>query len=252
MLSREGAGWTPELRNKYFSWFGNAFKYEGGRSYVGFIDRARKMALTHVPKEQFEKYNKMSGAELLTSSGNDIAMSGFAPKGPGRRWTLENAVASVDSGKAHLDFETGKKIYSAILCKNCHAIQGSGGDIGPDLTQLGTRFSNKDILEAIINPSKAVSDQYASTIFSLKNGQSIVGRLVNEDKTNYMISQNPFAADQLRKVPKKDVTSKRYSPESIMLPGLINSLNPEELRTLVAYLKSGGNENNEVYKAGGK
>ncbi len=252
MLSREGAGWTPELRNKYFSWFGNAFKYEGGRSYVGFIDRARKMALTHVPKDQFEKYNKMSGADLLTSSGNDIAMTGFAPKGPGRRWTLANAVASVDSSKAHLDFETGKKIYSAILCKNCHAIQGSGGDIGPDLTQLGTRFSNKDILEAIIDPNKSVSDQYASTIFSLKNGQSVVGRLVNEDKTNYMISQNPFAADQLRKVPKKDVTSKRYSPESIMLPGLINSLNPEELRTLIAYLKSGGNENNEVYKAGGK
>ena len=252
MLSREGAGWTPELRNKYFSWFGNAFKYEGGRSYVGFIDRARKMALTHVPKDQFEKYNKMSGADLLTSSGNDIVLDGFAPKGPGRRWTLENAVAAVDSGKAHLDFETGKKLYSAILCKNCHAIQGSGGDIGPDLTQLGTRFSNKDILEAIINPSKAVSDQYASTIFSLKNGQSVVGRLVNEDKTNYMISQNPFAADQLRKVPKKDVTSKRYSPESIMLPGLINGLNPEELRTLIAYLKAGGNENNEVYKAGGK
>lgn len=252
MLSREDTGWTPELRDKYFSWFGNAFKYEGGRSYVGFIDRARKLALAHVPKEQFEKYNKMSGADLLTSSGNDIAMSGFAPKGPGRRWTLENAVAAVDSGKAHLDFETGKKIYSAILCKNCHAIQGSGGDIGPDLTQLGTRFSNKDILEAIIDPNKTVSDQYASTIFYLKNGQSVLGRLVNEDKTNYMISQNPFAADQLRKVPKKDVTSKRYSPESIMLPGLINSLNPEELRTLVAYLKSGGNQNNEVYKAGGK
>lgn len=252
MLSREESGWTPELRNKYFGWFGNAFKYEGGRSYVGFIDRARKLALTHVPKEQFEKYNKMSGADLLTSSGNDIAMSGFAPKGPGRRWTLENAVAAVDSGKAHLDFDMGKKLYSAILCGNCHAIQGSGGDIGPDLTQLGTRFSNKDILEAIIDPNKTVSDQYASTIFYLKNGQSVVGRLVNEDKASYSISQNPFAADQLRKIPKKDVTSKRYSPESIMLPGLINSLNPEELRTLVAYLKSGGNEKNEVYKAGGK
>ena len=252
MLSREESGWTPELRDKYFGWFGNAFKYEGGRSYVGFIDRARKLALTHVPKEQFEKYNKMSGADLLTSSGNDIAMSGYAPKGPGRRWTLDNAVAAVDSGKAHLDFETGKKIYSAILCSHCHAMQGSGGDIGPDLTQLGTRFSNKDILEAIIEPNKVVSDQYASTIFYLKNGQSVVGRLVNEDKANYMISQNPFAVDQLRKIPKKDVTSKRYSSESVMLPGLINSLNPDELRTLIAYLKSGGNEKNDVYKAGGK
>ena len=66
---------------------------------------------------------------------------------------------------------------------------------------------------------------------TLKNGQSVLGRLVNEDKVNYSISQNPFAADQLRKIPKKDVISKQYSTDSIMLPGLINSLNPEELRS---------------------
>lgn len=254
MLSRADEGWNPELRTKYFTWFGNAFKYEGGRSYVGFIDRARKLALVHVPKDQFDKFNKLSGADILTSSGNDIVKSDYTPKGPGRRWTVENAVASVDSGMASLNFDTGKKIYAAVLCSSCHSMQGSGGDIGPNLTQLGTRFSNKDILESIIHPSKVVSDQYASTIFYLKNGQSVVGRLVNEDKVNYSISQNPFAANELRKLPKKDVTSKRFSPESIMYPGLINSLNPQELKDLMAYLKSGGNQDNPVYKAskGGK
>lgn len=251
MLSSAKTGWTPALRDKYFAWFANAFKYQGGRSYIGFIDKARKLALNHVPKEQVEKYNKLSGADLLTSSGNDIATD-FAPKGPGRRWTLENAVAVVDSGLTNRNYDTGKKIYSAILCSRCHSMQGSGGDIGPDLTQLGTRFSNKDILESIINPNKTVSDQYASTVFHLKSGQSVLGRLVNEDKTSYSISQNPFAADQLRKIAKKDVTSKRYSTESVMLPGLINSLNPDELRDLVAFLKSGGNQKNDVYKAGGK
>jgi putative heme-binding domain-containing protein len=250
MLSRAENGWTPESRTTYFTWFGDAFKYEGGRSYVGFIDRARKLALNHVPKDQFDKFNKLSGADILTSSGNDIVKSDYTPKGPGRRWTLENAVTAVDTVKTALNFETGRKIYGAILCSSCHAMQGSGGDIGPDLTQLGTRFSNKDILEAIINPNKAVSDQYASTIFYLKNGQSVVGRLVNEDKVNYAISQNPFAANDLRKIPKKDVTSKRYSPESIMFPGLINSLNPGELKDLIAYLKSGGKPDSDVYKAG--
>lgn len=252
MLSREESGWTPELRTKYFTWFGNAFKFEGGRSYVGFIDRARKLALAHVPKDQFEKFNKMSGADILTSSGNDIVTSDYSPKGPGRRWTVDNALAVVDSGLTNRNFETGKKIYAAILCSRCHSMQGSGGDIGPDLTQLGTRFSNKDILESIIDPSKTVSDQYASTVYILKNGQSVVGRQVNEDKLNYVISQNPFAPEQVRKIPKKDVTGKRNSPDSIMYPGLINSLNPNELRDLMAYLKSGGNQNNDVYKAGGK
>ncbi|MFD1144502.1 c-type cytochrome [Larkinella insperata] len=250
MLSRQETGWTPELRNKYFTWFGNAFKYQGGRSYVGFIDRARKLALAHVPKDQFEKYNKMSGSELLTTSGNDLAM-GYAPKGPGRRWQLDDAVAAVGNDLNGRNFEQGKKIYGAILCSRCHSVQGSGGDVGPDLTQLGTRFSNKDILDAIINPNKAVSDQYASTIYYLKNGQSVVGRQLSEDKVSYTISQNPFATDQTRKIPKKDVTSTKYSSESIMLPGLINALNPDELKDLMAYLKAGGNPDNEVYKTNG-
>ncbi|KAA9347154.1 c-type cytochrome [Larkinella humicola] len=249
MLSRQETGWTPELRNKYFTWFGNAFKYQGGRSYVGFIDRARKLALAHVPKDQFDKYNKMSGADLLTTNGNDLAM-GYAPKGPGRRWQLDDAVAAVGTELTGRNFEEGKKIYGAILCSRCHSIQGAGGDIGPDLTQLGTRFSNKDMLEAIINPNKAVSDQYASTIYYLKNGQSVLGRQLSEDKVNYTISQNPFAPDQTRKIPKKDVTSTKYSTESVMLPGLINSLNPEELKDLMAYLKAGGNPENPVYKGG--
>lgn len=248
MLSSQKTGWTPELRAKYFAWFANAFRYQGGRSYIGFIDKARKLALANVPKDQFERYDKLSGADLLTKSGNDL-VTDYAPKGPGRRWELDSALAVVDSGLIARNYDTGKKLYSAILCSTCHSMQGEGGDIGPDLTQLGTRFSNKDMLESIIYPDKAVSDQYASTIFTLKNGQSVVGRLVNEDKSSYSISQNPFAQDQLRKVPKKDVVSKKYSTVSIMIPGLINSLNPGELKDLIAYLKSGGKPDNDVYKA---
>lgn len=251
MLSRADQGWTPEQRNEYFTWFRNGFKYQGGRSYVGFIDRARKLALAHVPKDQFEKYNKLSGAELLTSSGNDIAAS-YTPKGPYRQWKVEAAVAAVDTATGNRSFERGKQIYSAVLCSRCHSMRGEGGDIGPDLTQLGTRFSNKDILESIIIPDKVVSDQYASSIFTMKNGETILGRLVSEDATNYVVSQNPFAPEVLKKVPKKNVASKKYSSVSIMLPGLINTLGPDELRDLMAYLKAGGNPDAPAFKASGK
>ena len=125
MLSSADKNWTPELRDTYFSWFANAFKYQGGRSYIGFIDKARKLALNHVPKDQMAKYDKMSGADLLTASGNDIASS-YTPKGPGRNWKVDNALAVVDSGGSR-NFDTGKKLYAAILCSNCHSMQGQGG-----------------------------------------------------------------------------------------------------------------------------
>ncbi len=247
MLSSQKTGWTPALRDQYFKWFAKAFGYQGGRSYIGFIDKARKLALANVPKDQFDRYDKLSGAELLTKSGNDLT-TGYTFQGRGRRWTLDTATMVVDSGLIARNFDTGKKIYSAILCSRCHSMQGEGGDVGPDLTQLGTRFSNKDILESILDPDKTISDQYASSVFTLKNGQSVVGRLTNEDKTSYSIAQNPFAPDQVRKIPKKEVVSKKYSTVSVMPPALINSLNSSELKDLLAYLKSGGKPDHEVYR----
>jgi putative heme-binding domain-containing protein len=182
----------------------------------------------------------------LTASGNDIA-NVYSPKGPGRSWKVEDAVKLVQDSLQHRDFDRGKLIFSAVICDKCHTIQGEGADVGPELTQLGTRFSTKDMLEAIIIPNKAVSDQYASTIYTLKDGQSVLGRQMNEDANFYYIAQNPFDSKTIRKISKKQVSSTKVSPESIMLPGLINGLNPNELRDLVAYLMSGGNKNNPIY-----
>ena len=128
-------------------------------------------------------------------------------------------------------------------------MRGEGGANGPDLTQLGTRFSTKDMLEAITKPSKSISDQYAATQFSLKNGNSIVGRLVNEDANAYYVSQNPYSPETLEKVLKKNVISSKPSAVSIMFEGLINSLNEEEMKDLMAYLMAGGNEKNAMFSA---
>ncbi|KAA6439141.1 c-type cytochrome [Dyadobacter flavalbus] len=251
MLSSAKTGWTPQLSEQYFKWFHKAFSYQGGRSYIGFIDKARQMALKNVPKDKVAYYNKLSGAELLTGTGNDLAKL-YTPKGPGRGWKVEEAVALVQDSLANRDFERGKMIFSAVLCSRCHMIQGEGSDVGPDLTQLGTRFSAKDVLESIILPDKTVSDQYASVAYTLKDGQSVVGRQINEDANFYHIAQNPFDSKTIRKISKKDVVSTKLSPVSIMLPGLINGLNPDELRDLVAYLMSGGNKQNPIYTESSK
>lgn len=246
VLAGAKAGWSPAAYEQYFTWIRNAFTYKGGRSYVGFIDRARKMALEQVPKAEYEKYNELSGAALLSSSGNDLFISDIQPEGPGRKWTVEEALPLVAdlSGR---DLEKGKALYAATLCKSCHTMQGEGGNIGPDLTQLGSRFTPKDILTATIEPSETISEQYMASILELKNGSSVVGRLTDEDEDNYYVSQNPFAPNQTRAVAKADVARKKNSEVSIMLPGMINALNEEELKDLMAYLISGGNPEHEVY-----
>lgn len=247
VLGGATTGWTPELHNEYFTWIQDAFKYKGGRSYVGFIDRARKMALTHVAKSDFDKYNELSGASMLTGNGNDLVNTDIQPTGPGRRWTVEEAEPMM-ANLSGRDLANGKAMFAATQCLSCHALGGQGGVIGPDLTQLGTRFSPKDILEATINPSDEISEQYVASVLELKDGSSVMGRVINEDETSYSISQNPFSPDVLRKVAKSNVSTIKDSKISVMMPGMINSLNEEELKDLMAYLISAGNPNHEVYQ----
>jgi len=248
-LSAAKNGWTPELREQYFQWFYKAFSYKGGHSFVGFIDNARKNALNNVPKTDFAHFNAVSGDSIVNTSRNNTVQGSVQPKGPGRGWNVDEALAVVEKGEGTRNYEQGKAMFTASLCGACHGMRGEGGTAGPDLTQLGSRFSTKDILEAIIEPEKTISDQYGATEFKLKAGGSVVGRLVNQDNEKYYISQNPFAPQVLKEVLKKDVKSTAVSTVSPMLPGLINRLNEEELKDLIAYLKSGGNAKDTVFVA---
>ena len=246
VLMNTKVGWTPELQEKYFSWFKKAFGYKGGVSYIGFINKARLAAVNNVPEDQREHFRELSGEALLTKEGNDLA-DAPSPKGPRRWWKVEEAVPLVEAGLLDRNFEQGKVMFAAGRCNLCHMMRGEGGAIGPDLTQLGTRFSSKDMLEAIIEPNKTVSDQYAATVFTMKDGSSILGRLISESGDTYSVSQNPFAPETLREIPKADVVSTKYSYISTMYPGLVNGMNEEELKDLIAYLMAGGNEKHEIY-----
>lgn len=247
VLSQAKTGWTDSLKNQYFKWFYTAFSFKGGVSFAGFIDHMRKKALSNLPKDQFKFYNQLSGDSIVNIAGTDLATSADQPKGPGRDWQVPEAMAVVDSGLFNRNFERGRSLFAASFCQSCHQMNGVGGIAGPDLSQLGTRFSTKDILEAIIEPSKTISDQYGATIFYLKEGGSVLGRLIRQDDKAYYISQNPFSPLTIREIAKANVLRTRISEISPMLPGMINRLNSEELKDLMAFLQSRGNKNHEVY-----
>jgi len=246
-LSQAKSGWTPELQDKYFKWFYTAFSFRGGHSFPGFINKARQNALVNVSKDKFNYFNTISGDSIANLSGTDLVKGAPQPKGPWHQWEIDEAVNVIDSGLVSRNFEQGKGMFAAIMCIACHSVRGEGGTAGPDLTQLGTRFSTKDIIEAIMEPNKTISDQYTNTVFYLKEGGTVTGRIVSQDNDKYSISQNPFAATVLKEVKKSDVLRTRNSDVSAMPPGLINRLNNEELKDLIAYLKSGGNPQDSVF-----
>lgn len=248
VLSNASNGWSSELREQYFKWFYKAFSFKAGNSYIGFVDKARKQALASVTKDKFEFFNQISGDSLLSNSGNDLFSDVVQPEGPGKQWEESDIAPLLANGLVGRNFERGRNMYMATNCITCHVISGEGQNIGPNLTQLGTRFSPEDILKAIIDPNDVISDQYNSTIFSLKNGGSIVGRLISDEGDTYAVSQNPYAPDIIRNIHKNDVADKKMSTVSLMPSGTINRLNDEELKDLLAYLISGGDSENTIYE----
>lgn len=243
LLSQLKNGWTPALENRYFLWYKNAFQYRGGHSYVGFIDRARQNALSRVTRKTY--LHRLSGGEEIQPSGNDLIT---APKGPGKNWKIDETAALFTTGLGKRDYIAGQNLYRATLCDKCHSMGGEGGNVGPELSRLGTRFDVRGIIEAIIDPNAAISDQYASVQLQLKNGETRVGKILSEDAQYIHLSQNPFTPSITMKIPKKDVVSRHFSTVSMMLPGLINGLNEEEIKDLVAFLLAGGDPKHAVYK----
>jgi putative heme-binding domain-containing protein len=142
----------------------------------------------------------------------------------------------------------GKKMFSAGLCVACHRFGSEGGGIGPDLTNLAKRSDYKSILESTLQPNLVISDQFVQHELKMKDGSVVMGRIVSDGKNEYSIVQSGLDPLKLKTVKKAGVTGKKSSKISMMPPGLVNTMNAEELKDLVAYFVSAGNSKHPVYK----
>lgn len=234
-LSHLTSGWTNDQRDRYFRWFYSALQKSGGMSYTGFVERIRLQALDNVPVDERERLAEVSGESLLNKPAYDPTIA--PPEGPGRNWVISEARRVVNQDDYSPDLIRGEELYKGLLCASCHAINGQGGNIGPDLTQAGTRFSDYDLLMSMISPSVSISDQYGATLYTLTNGRTLVGRTLRTTEDSVFISINPFVNSETP-LAKSDIKSEETSPISLMPGGLINALNEDELRDLIAYLKA--------------
>ena len=235
-------GWSEADRASYFSWFPRAKTWQGGNSFGAFIENSRKEALANVADEaKRKKYDEATAKSVVA------ARAIKTPKGPGRAWTVKEAVAAVESNLKERSFSSGDNLYHATNCAACHRFAGEGMGIGPNLTGSANRYSLEDMLENIISPSKVISDQYISTQFILKDGSSVIGRIAKEEDGMLHLMTNPFSADSNVQVKAADVKSSKPHEVSHMPPGLIYSLNPDELSDLIAYIFSAGDENHKYF-----
>jgi putative heme-binding domain-containing protein len=224
-------GWTPELRDKYFAWFGPAKAWKGGNSFPGFLTNSRDEALEKIG-DAAEKTRLLALATQAIDKPAELPR----PKGPGSNYTLADFQGVTIEQLQKRDHSNGKRMFQAALCAACHKMGGEGGVGGPDLTGAAGRYTVNDLITHIIDPNKEVSDQYAFTEFTLKNGSQVLGRVAREDGRNLQLITSFLAPDALTALPKGQVKSQTVSKTSPMMPGLINSMNKDEVLDMLGYV----------------
>jgi putative membrane-bound dehydrogenase-like protein len=125
-------------------------------------------------------------------------------------------------------------IKSDAQCLKCHKINGVGGEVGPDLSTIGSKASRENLLESILYPSRAIADQFQQYVVETKAGLVING-LIIEDKAEFLLLRDANAKDY--KIARGDVESKKLVTTSLM-PELIQFLPEQDLIDIVDYLRS--------------
>jgi putative heme-binding domain-containing protein len=78
------------------------------------------------------------------------------------------------------------------------------------------------------------------TVFTMKDGSAVAGRISQENDSTAVVMTNPFDPSVTSTVAIADVKSREFSKASLMPPGLLNTLSEDEILDLIAYLESAG------------
>ncbi len=238
MLRELRSGWTIQQRRDYFQFLNAAAKGSGGASFPGFLTNIRNEALGNCSDAE-----RAALVDITGESFNPVPDFEIKPiVGPGKKWDAATAMRESSRGFKEANFESGRSLYFATSCGNCHRFNGLGGNIGPDLTSIRNKFDVQYVVEHIIEPSKIISDQYQSSVVLTADGRALIG-LVSEEADKVVVYPADAKAEPIT-LAADDVEEINPSPISQMPAGLIDGLNAEELRDLLAYLMSGGDPNN--------
>lgn len=154
-------------------------------------------------------------------------------------WSVDRLLPELSALDTGRSFERGAAAFRSARCAECHRMAGAGGGIGPDLTGASGRFTRRDLLDAIVEPSKVVSDQYAQTEFLTFDGRVVIGRLVDENAKELTIVTDALA-NRRETVRVDAIRMRRAVTTSPMPEHLLNTLDLDQVLDLLAFIEAGG------------
>jgi putative heme-binding domain-containing protein len=245
MLIWTKEGWTDDLRERYFRLIAEGASHsKGGYWYRDFWERTRKNALDAVPAELRGSLEAIRAEERVVVDPAKLPRA----KGPGRAWTTDGVLAELKDGLKGRDFENGRTMFAAASCLVCHRVREPGGTVGPRLLGLGGRFTLRDIVEAVVEPNKSVSDQYRMARILKKDGAVVEGRVSFLEAGTWHLMPDMLHPGRIVTVRPHEVEAVKAMETSPMPTRLLDPLSRDEVLDLMAYLLSEGDPEHAAFR----
>jgi len=150
-----------------------------------------------------------------------------------QRTQLAKLLTELDQGDPVAGYQVFRS--SKAACSACHAIGYVGGQVGPDLSKIGSIRRREELLEAIVLPSNNIVQSYDSVSVITVDGRVVTG-LIKESRPDSILLVS--GVDQQTRIPRDEIDSIQPSDVSIMPTGLEQVLSRRELSDLLAFLES--------------
>lgn len=239
ILARVQQGWSPRLRGEYFRLVRGARLFLGDRGLPAVVRALEETALESVPETERAPFKEL--LEDVPSLEPELGATGGA-RAFVRKWVPADFEGALDDQVNPDGRARGAAVFREAQCSQCHRLGPLGRAYGPDLTALNSRFGRREILDAVLTPSKQVPSRQAQHVIALRDGRVITGRVVwNGFRASELhIASDPMRLEQVTKISKHDIVSYEESPVSPMPEGLLDTFSREEVLDLLAFLQSGG------------
>ena len=132
--------------------------------------------------------------------------------------------------------EAGKKLFETTgSCAKCHKVRGAGKDVGPDLSEIGSKLSREALFVSILDPSAGISHNYETYLLELTSGNVVSGVLVSQTADLVVIKTREAIE---KSIDRADVELMQKSELSLMPADLVKTLTKDSLADIVEYLVS--------------
>jgi putative heme-binding domain-containing protein len=141
----------------------------------------------------------------------------------------------VAEAKAHGDIQRGAFLFRqpTSACLSCHKVDGEGGTIGPDLSNIGKTAKPQDIVESLLWPKRQVKPDYFAVQVVTRNGRAIQGyRRGETDKQLILVEPG---TDKQHRIHKSTI-EERNDVGTLMPEDVAAALTPSQRSDLIRFL----------------